>query len=245
MKKLLKSVLILFSILLVIFLVFIVTQYDNLKALMLSMNMSDEDISVKIEENHRLLQEYMNKYEKYIPTDEIESNDDKLSSLDRENSPTTDSGNSTLENDKKKSQNDTNNENTKRSNVEKQDKNVNSSSEKSEDEIIGKYIANMYSLKNEFTVKLKELEESALKEYSELPENKRNFENKKNLALKYLDYVSNLEKSCDKRVSQNLEELKKELKEINADTSIVKDVMTIYENEKALQKAYYISLIKQ
>lgn len=245
MKKLLKSILILFSILLVIFLVFIVTQYDNLKALMLSMNMSDEDISVKIEENHKLLQEYMNKYEKYIPTDEIESNDDKLSSLDRENSPTTDSGNSTLENDKKKSQNDTNNENTERSNVEKQDKNVNSSSEKNEDEVIGKYIAIMYSLKNEFTVKLKELEESALKEYSELPENKRNFENKKNLALKYLDYVSNLEKSCDKKVSQNLEELKKELKEINADTSIVKDVMTIYENEKALQKAYYISLIKQ
>ena len=83
------------------------------------------------------------------------------------------------------------------------------------------------------------------KEFSELTEDKRNFENKKNLALKYFDYVSNLEKTCDKKVSDNLEELEKELNQIDADTAIVKDIMTIYENEKALQKAYYLSLLKK
>ncbi len=224
--------------------------------------MSNEDIIIKIEENNQVLKNYIDKYEKYMPANDKVSNFEKDNIKAQNNSSNSESssnseqtGNNSKDSSNSyntnnivnpsKTNNSSNTSSSTSKNYDKKDSSVDISKQKSEDEIISNYVSTMYSLKNEFVTKLKELEIIVKKEYYELPEDKRNVENKKNLALKYFYYVSNLEKTCDKKVSDNLEELEKELNQIDADTAIVKDIMTIYENEKALQKAYYLSLLKK
>lgn len=242
MKKSLKLFLILIAILFASFISLIINQYDNIKAIILSMSISNEDISIRIDENDQILKNIMNKYGKYIPDDEkdmdMDMDTDNEASfpeedLKEENKIIT-INNAKQENKQDKKQDDK---------LEKSSKNA--TKQKSEDEIISKYVTAMYSLKNTFVAKLEELETTVYNEYLKIPVNERNFESKKNLAFKYFDYVSNLEKLCDEEVSKNMKELEKELKEINADTSIVNDIKNVYENEKTLQKAYYLALLKE
>ena len=254
MKKFLKSILIIFTIVLVGALFLVVSQYNNIKALIYSYQLSDEDITIKIEENNNTLENYISKYEKYIPTDE------KISPSIVDTSPKQEAAKSKTEdnitnNTQEKTTSDNNEtkpEKTKDAATEKNTDNTaeaatekieNKQAVKTEDEIISSYVSVMYSLKNEFVTLLKELETKVYKEYLEIPKEERDLDSKKDLVLKYYDYVANLEKDCDKKVEDTLNKLKSELKEINADTAIIKDIKAIYENEKVLQKAYYIGLL--
>lgn len=235
MKKTLKFFLILISIVLTSFILLIILQYDNIKAIILSMSISNEDISIRIEENDQILKNLMSKYEKYIPANEIDLDTNNKASFPEKDLKEENKDISDTKQEKK--------HDLKYDNSGDSSKNVNK--QNSEDEIISKYVTNMYSLKNTFVAKLKELETTVYNEYSKIPIDERNFESKKNLALKYFDYVSSLEKLCDEEVFKNMKELEKELKGINADTSIVNDIKNVYENEKTLQKAYYLALINE
>ena len=91
---------------------------------------------------------------------------------------------------------------------------------------------------------LGQLEAAVKSDYSALPENKRNIIGKKELVSKYMGRATSLMSQCDSRVESVLSELKSGLESYGADTSIIKRIRSAYENEKALKKAYYMSLVK-
>jgi hypothetical protein len=53
-----------------------------------------------------------------------------------------------------------------------------------------------------------------------------------------------MESNCDKEVANVLSVLDAQLKALNGDTQIITILRDAYENEKAVKKAYYISLYK-
>ena len=111
------------------------------------------------------------------------------------------------------------------------------------DEIIGDKVIELYSLKAYYLGQLGQLEATVKKEYSALPESKRNLIGKKELVSRHIGTANGLLSQCDSRVSALLGELQGELKKIGADTSIIKTIKDAYENEKALKKAYYLKLM--
>ena len=112
------------------------------------------------------------------------------------------------------------------------------------DRLIGDKVIEIYSLKAYYLGQLGQLEAAVKSDYSALPENKRNIIGKKELVSKYMGRATSLMSQCDSRVESVLSELKSGLESYGADTSIIKRIRNAYENEKALKKAYYMSLVK-
>lgn len=112
------------------------------------------------------------------------------------------------------------------------------------DRLIGDKVIEIYSLKAYYLGQLGQLEAAVKSDYSALPENKRNIIGKKELVSKYMGRATSLMSQCDSRVESVLSELKSGLESYGADTSIIKRIRSAYENEKALKKAYYMSLVK-
>ncbi len=112
------------------------------------------------------------------------------------------------------------------------------------DKLIGDKVIEIYSLKAYYLGQLGQLEAAVKNDYSALPENKRNLVGKKELVAKYMGRATSLMNQCDAKVEKVLSELKSGLDGYKADTSIIKRIRSAYENEKALKKAYYMSLVK-
>ena len=112
------------------------------------------------------------------------------------------------------------------------------------DKLIGDKVIEIYSLKAYYLGQLGQLEAAVKSDYSALPESKRNIVGKKELVSKYMGRATSLMSQCDSRVESVLSELKSGLDSYGADTSIIKRIRSAYENEKALKKAYYMSLVK-
>ena len=112
------------------------------------------------------------------------------------------------------------------------------------DKLIGDKVIEIYSLKAYYLGQLGQLEAAVKSDYYALPESKRNIVGKKELVSKYMGRATSLMGQCDSRVESVLSELKSGLDSYGADTSIIKRIRSAYENEKALKKAYYMSLIK-
>lgn len=112
------------------------------------------------------------------------------------------------------------------------------------DKLIGDKVIEIYSLKAYYLGQLGQLEAAVKNDYSALPENKRNLVGKKELVSKYMGRATSLMNQCDAKVESVLSELKSGLERYKADTSIIKRIRSAYENEKALKKAYYMSLVK-
>ena len=125
---------------------------------------------------------------------------------------------------------------------------VNSSSkndnQKKVDKLIGDKAIEMYSLKAYYLGQLGQIEASVKKDYLSLPKEKRNLVGKQELVTKYMGTALSLMNQCDSQVNDVLKQLEKGLKDLNADTSVVKTIRNAYENEKALKKAYYLKLLE-
>ena len=114
-------------------------------------------------------------------------------------------------------------------------------SEVNADTRIAELVAEMYVLKADFTSKLKNLENTTLKDYAALPPEEKTAEVKADMMTKVLDTVAQMEKECDKAVAAVLAELKTLLAESGKDMSLVTSIETAYKNEKTITKAEYIN----
>ncbi len=113
------------------------------------------------------------------------------------------------------------------------------------DRFISEKIVQLYSLKAYYLGQLGQLEATVKNEYLSLPKEKRNLVGKKSLVDKYMNVALGHMESCDKKVAELLKELENELVAIGADTSIIKTIKNAYEEEKTLKKAYYIKLLEE
>ncbi len=103
-------------------------------------------------------------------------------------------------------------------------------------------VGEIYALRASFIGQLDGLLQQAKAEYSALSTEQRE-KQKSSLTSKYIGLAGNLESSCDSQMESILSRIQKHLKETGGDTSLVKEIRKVYENEKALKKSYYMSMM--
>jgi len=109
---------------------------------------------------------------------------------------------------------------------------------------IAELIAGIYVMRDSYISKLENIKTAALTEYNALPENERTESKKRALMLQCISQASKLEAESDEKMDGILSELSSLLKEVGGDMSIVSDIKAAYAEEKALKKAYYMNLYK-
>lgn len=125
------------------------------------------------------------------------------------------------------------------------DKKKDSSKNKEIDEFIAENIIQLYSYKAYYLGQLGQIEKSAKADYSALPAKDRTLVSKQAIVDKYLGTANALLIECDNKVQSIMTAIEKRLVANKMDTSIVKQIKNSYEEEKALKKAYYMSLLKE
>ncbi len=121
-----------------------------------------------------------------------------------------------------------------------------SDSKKNEiDEFIADNIIQLYSYKAYYLGQLGQIEKAAIADYKALPAKDRNLVSKQAIVDKYIGMANALLVECDGKVHKIMSTLEKKLKENKMDLSIINKINNSYEEEKALKKAYYMSLLKK
>lgn len=103
-------------------------------------------------------------------------------------------------------------------------------------------VGEIYVLRASFVGQLDGLLQQAKAEYNALSPEQRE-KQKSSLTSKYIGLAGNLESSCDSQMEAILSRIQKHLKETGGDTSLIKEIRKVYENEKALKKSYYMSMM--
>ncbi len=113
------------------------------------------------------------------------------------------------------------------------------------DEFIADNIIKLYSYKAYYLGQLGQIEKAAFADYKALPAKERTLVSKQAIVEKYIGTANALLTECDERVHKIMDTVEKKLKENKMDTSIVGKINSSYEEEKALKKAYYMSLLNK
>jgi hypothetical protein len=222
-KGFVKTVIILVAICLVAAL-FVVWQKNNIDAVVKTVSKTQEELELEMNEGKKELEEKI----------KSEFNADIISDLSIEEESKILNGDITVEeavkNIQKKYEDN-------KSNSSKQQK---SEKETQISEIISDKVVELYSLKAYYLGSLGQMEASAKKDYIALPKDKKNMSGKKEIISKYMGSAIKLLTQCDKKVDGLLKELESEIKKYGGDISIIDQIRSSYENEKALKKAYYV-----
>lgn len=113
------------------------------------------------------------------------------------------------------------------------------------DEFIADNIIKLYSYKAYYLGQLGQIEKSAIADYTALPQSERGLVGKQSIVDKYIGTANALLTECDEKVHKIMDTLSKKLDENNMDKSIIDKIDSSYEEEKALKKAYYMSLLNE
>ena len=107
---------------------------------------------------------------------------------------------------------------------------------------ITELVAEIYVLRAYYKNQLEGMRASAIKDFIALSEEQQTDSKKMEIGMNYLNRAGGLESECDGLMNDLVARLKKELENSGGDTSIIKEVMYTYAQEKSLTKAYYLSL---
>lgn len=111
-----------------------------------------------------------------------------------------------------------------------------------EQQIVAKYLTEMYSLKAYYIGQLGVVENDLKAQYKAANGNIKNSAAIAKVVQSNMGRVINMEAECDGKVYAVLDNMRNELLAIGADTSIVDVAEDSYINEKSLRKSYYLSL---
>lgn len=106
-------------------------------------------------------------------------------------------------------------------------------------------IAEVYVLREEYTISLENMESAAKADYRAIPADKRTKTALAGLASTYLSRGSALEKECDGKMDAIVAELETLIKENRGDMTLVDLVVNTYADEKSLKKAWYMSKLEK
>ncbi len=110
-----------------------------------------------------------------------------------------------------------------------------------EQEIIGRYVSQLYTLEGEYIGRIESLISSALAEYKQKRDGKNNRSLQLSIGAAYTGKLTALEGECDGRVNTLLSQMEAELDAIGADKTILSTIRAAYKNEKTTKRAYYMS----
>ena len=107
---------------------------------------------------------------------------------------------------------------------------------------LAELLAEIYVLRAVFVSSLNNLEADARAEYRALPSDRRTRAQQLDIGMKYMGVAENLEAECDARMDELLSKIEAELRASGGDLSLVSEIRSVYNNEKTLSKAEYLSL---
>ncbi len=238
-------------------------QWDNVTALFMGITSSEEELSVKREENDKIITSTLEKYPEISVRDLTDEEKAALAEgkITKEESLLLIQGKVTLEELLGKSEDPPPTEEPKEPPTEdapvtppaeppKEDAPVTPPAEPpkedplspaiSADEEIANLVGEMYILKSEFTSALKNLESTSLKAYASLTNEEKKLQ-KAEMMKQILDEVAMMEKDCDTKVKKVLDRLTVLLTESGKELTLVESIKTAYNNEKTITKAEYIN----
>ena len=109
----------------------------------------------------------------------------------------------------------------------------------SKDEIVSRYMVDLYKLQNEFNARA----EATIKEggdyYESINAHPQDPVARAETITKYTPIVRGIEKECDGRFEEILKKLEGELKAADYDTAVIPTIRGTYQNEKQLKLSYY------
>ncbi len=234
----LKVILTLIAVVAVIAGIFAYKQRENIKALIDSRTYSSEEISNRITESKQQVQEAISVYDLPITRDFTLEEEEKLrkGELSAEEAmklimaPSTTDGTGTASADNASS--------PEQSNAQS-DTTAASVQQNPADKIVANYIQQVYGLKAYYIGALGQLEGEMRAVYVNSGRDKTKIAG---IVQSYLPRVGALESECDGKIETLLAGMRSELSAIGADTSIADTIYNAYINEKALKKAYYLSM---
>lgn len=106
-------------------------------------------------------------------------------------------------------------------------------------------IAEVYVLREEYTISLENMESAAKSDYQAIPVEKRTKKALANLTSTYLSKGSALEKECDGKMDAIVTEMEELITKNQGDLSLVDTVVYTYADEKSLKKAWYMSKLEK
>ncbi len=226
MKTWKKVLLIVICLVLASLTVVTVWQWNNIKAIYYWVNVgSSADITKKIEDNKKEREEVVSEYIEGTVRDFTEDEEKKIISGELSVEEATE----IIKNEFKESVKEANKNNEK----------------KEIDEFIADNIIQLYSYKAYYLGQLGQIEKSAFADYKALPAKERTLVSKQAIVDKYIGTANALLIECDGKVHKIMSAVEAKLKAKNMDTSIVGKINSSYEEEKALKKAYYLSLLNK
>lgn len=237
MKKFLIALGIILGIVIIGVASIVVLQWDNINAVIDYTNSTPEELEQNLVDTKEEMEKVLDTYDLPVVRDFTLEEEKKL--MKGELTPQ-EAVNLLL------GENAENSENTTNENVAAQDNNssVNNSQKTDVDEIIGKYVTQIYGVKAEFLGKLGSIEQKVKKEYLSLDKSQRTTTNKVKIAGKYINEGLSLEGTCDSKINSILSDMEKDLKAVDGDLSVIDTIKTAYDKEKNAKKSYYMGMIK-
>lgn len=107
------------------------------------------------------------------------------------------------------------------------------------DEIVSRYMAELYRLQNEFTARAEATIKQGASHYESIKDHDQDAEARAETISHFTPVVRRLESECDARVEALIKRLEEELRSFGADTSIIASIRATYANEKQLKLSYY------
>lgn len=197
-------------------------QKDNIESAIVGMQYSTEDIADKMTESKASTEQSLKKYNIPVTRDFTVEEEEKI----RKGEMTVEEAMASIM--------------SPVANTTENSNNV-SDTQTEEDEIIGRYVSEIYSLKAYYIGKLGAVEKQLKSEYVSSGKDKSKISS---IVSSHLGEISAMESECDQKINTLLAGLRNELVAVNADTSIVDTIEDAYVNEKSLRKSYYLSQYK-
>lgn len=235
-KIFLKIILIIVIVLIAITAAVCIWQKDNIKAVAEGMQYSQDELADKITQSKSRSNEALKQYDVPVIRDFTLEEEEKI----RKGEMTADEAVRKIMKEASQSSNevgaDVNKTASDSAELPEQAVNINPV-----DQVVGKYVTEMYSLKAYYIGQLGALEKDMKAQYKALGTSDKGAGISKVLKNN-LGNAAKLESECDTKVENVLSNMETELKALNADTTIVETMREAYISEKGLRKSYYLSL---
>ena len=127
----------------------------------------------------------------------------------------------------------------KKENLEKNTQNAPVDNSATKDEIISRYMAELYRLQNEFTSRAEATIKQGAYYYESIKAHPQDPVARSKTIAHFTSTVRGMESECDANVEKLISNLKTELEKIGEDTSIIESIRATYSNEKQLKLSYY------
>ncbi len=235
MKKVLKTILIIFLVIFVLIAGIAIWQWKNIDSIVLGVTEDIENIENKRNEADLKLADNLNDFldnDLREPTKEEKKQleEGKITSYELYSSILAEKNNGSVIYNEKEDKFDTIVPENKPAVVEKQS---------SKDEIINKYVAQLYALETAFEGRSEALISEGRAYFLEKRKTMGGIEARSSTIAAFSSRVRGVQSDCDRKVAQVLENLEKELKDINTDTAVIDTIKSAYSDKKQLKLSYY------